>query len=260
MLFRSSTRSARRGSAATVQSIAIIGILGIVNWAAVQYGGKLDLTSAKRYTLADQTRKILGSLDRDVKIIAFFPSRLDGDPFSRGTKALLQEYASGSKRITLEFIDPEVNPGAARQYDIKAVPVTLFTAGERKEETTGLTEQDFTSALLKLTRTEKKKVYFLQGHQERDPDSSQQGGMNVISQALKRENYLVDKLSLLATSTVPADAAVVVIAGAKVKALEAEVKAIGDFLDAGGHVLFLDRKSTRLNSSHEWISRMPSSA
>ena len=234
-----STRSARRGSAATIQSIAIIGILGVVNWASVQYGGKLDLTNAKRYTLADQTRKILGSLDRDVKIIAFFPSRLDGDPFSRGTKALLQEYAGASKRVTIEFIDPEINPGAARQYDIKAVPVTLFTSGERKEETTGLTEQDFTSALLKLTRTEKKKVYFLQGHQERDPDSAQQGGMNVISQALKRENYVVDKLSLLATSTVPADAAVVVIAGAKVKALEAEVKAIGDFLDAGGHVLFL---------------------
>jgi ABC-type uncharacterized transport system involved in gliding motility auxiliary subunit len=234
-----STRGARRGSAATIQSIAIVGILGVANWASVQYGGKVDLTSAKRYTLADQTRKILGSLDRDVKIIAFFPSRLDGDPFSRGTKALLQEYASGSKRVTIEFIDPEVNPGAARQYDIKAVPVTLFTAGERKEETTGLTEQDFTSALLKLTRTEKKKVYFLQGHQERDPDSAQQGGMNVISQALKRENYLVEKLSLLATSSVPADAAVVVIAGAKVKALEAEVRAIGDFLDAGGHVFFL---------------------
>ena len=63
----------------------IFGILGVVNWASVQYGGKLDLTNAKRYTLADQTRKILGSLDRDVKIIAFFPSRLDGDPFSRGT-------------------------------------------------------------------------------------------------------------------------------------------------------------------------------
>jgi ABC-type uncharacterized transport system involved in gliding motility auxiliary subunit len=234
-----STRSARRGSAATIQSIAIIGILGVANWASVQYGGKLDLTNAKRYTLADQTRKILGSLDRDVKIIAFFPSRLDGDPFSRGTKALLQEYAGASKRVTIEFIDPEVNPGAARQYDIKAVPVTLFTSGERKEETNGLTEQDFTSALLKLTRTEKKKVYFLQGHQERDPDSAQQGGMNVISQALKRENYVVEKLSLLATSTVPADAAVVVIAGAKVKALEAEVKSIGDFLDAGGHVLFL---------------------
>ena len=28
----------------------------------------------------------------------------------------------------------------------------------------------------------------------------------------------------------------------------------------GGRTLALDRKSTRLNSSHEWISRMPSSA
>ena len=35
-------------------------------------------------------------------------------------------------------------------------------------------------------------------------------------------------------------------------------------IDAGGKrlrpLLTLDRKSTRLNSSHEWISRMPSSA
>ena len=27
-----------------------------------------------------------------------------------------------------------------------------------------------------------------------------------------------------------------------------------------GNILAIDRKSTRLNSSHEWISRMPSSA
>ena len=29
---------------------------------------------------------------------------------------------------------------------------------------------------------------------------------------------------------------------------------------AGNPLLMVDRKSTRLNSSHEWISRMPSSA
>ena len=33
----------------------------------------------------------------------------------------------------------------------------------------------------------------------------------------------------------------------------------GDF-DGDGHQDLADRKSTRLNSSHEWISRMPSSA
>ena len=30
--------------------------------------------------------------------------------------------------------------------------------------------------------------------------------------------------------------------------------------DTSEHYHFVDRKSTRLNSSHEWISRMPSSA
>ena len=35
----------------------------------------------------------------------------------------------------------------------------------------------------------------------------------------------------------------------------------GAFAMAGGYVTVVaDRKSTRLNSSHEWISRMPSSA
>ena len=37
-----------------------------------------------------------------------------------------------------------------------------------------------------------------------------------------------------------------------------QVRSIADF--RGKAVVVLDRKSTRLNSSHEWISRMPSSA
>ena len=41
--------------------------------------------------------------------------------------------------------------------------------------------------------------------------------------------------------------------------------ALGLAVDVGGSliatvILAVDRKSTRLNSSHEWISRMPSSA
>ena len=34
----------------------------------------------------------------------------------------------------------------------------------------------------------------------------------------------------------------------------------GNFQIEGNYAVVLDRKSTRLNSSHEWISRMPSSA
>ena len=41
-----------------------------------------------------------------------------------------------------------------------------------------------------------------------------------------------------------------------INTLQTDVKEAIDLMSVG----FLDRKSTRLNSSHEWISRMPSSA
>jgi ABC-type uncharacterized transport system involved in gliding motility auxiliary subunit len=232
------TRTARQGSNATLLSVAFIGLLVVGNWFANRHSQQWDLTAARRYTLADQTVKILERLDRDVKVTAFFPSRQE-DAFTRGTKDLLRQYERRSDRISLEFIDPDVNPGAARQYEIESYPVTIFEAGDRKEETTGVTEQDFTSALLKLTRVEQKKVYFLQGHQERDPDSAQPTGYNSASQALKRENYVVEKLSLLTTQRVPEDAAVLVIAGPKVPLLQPEQTAIREYVDRGGHVLLL---------------------
>ena len=39
-----------------------------------------------------------------------------------------------------------------------------------------------------------------------------------------------------------------------------DARAAGDAARTAGRAAFTDRKSTRLNSSHEWISRMPSSA
>jgi ABC-type uncharacterized transport system involved in gliding motility auxiliary subunit len=232
------SRTARQGGSATLLSVAFIGLLVVGNWFANRHSPQWDLTAAKRYTLSDQTLKIVRSLDRDVKVTAFFPSRQE-DTYIRGTKDLLRQYDRQSERITLEFIDPDLNPGAARQYDIQSYPITVFQAGDRKEQTTGVTEQDFTSALLKLTRTQQKKVYFVQGHQERDPDSAQQNGLSQAVDALKRENYAVDKLNLLTTPRVPDDAAVLVIAGPRSPFSDAERQALADYLGRGGHVFFL---------------------
>lgn len=232
------SRSARQGSNVTLLSVAFIGLLVAGNWVANRHSPQWDLTAARRFTLSDQTTRILGQLDREVKVTAFFPSRQE-DSFIRGTKDLLRQYDRRSQHVSVEFIDPEINPGAARQFGIQTYPVTVFQMGDRKEETTGVTEQDFTSALLKLTRTEQKKVYFLQGHQERDSDSAQPPGYGQASDALKRENYIVEKLSFLSTDRVPDDAAVLVLAGPRAPLLDHERQAIADYLTRGGHVLFL---------------------
>jgi ABC-type uncharacterized transport system involved in gliding motility auxiliary subunit len=233
------SRSARQGSNVTLASVGVIGLLIVGNWYANRHSPQWDLTAAKRYTLSDQTVKILNKLDKDVTVIAFFPSQQQ-DSFTRGTKDLLQLYARRSPHIKLQFVDPEVNPGAAQQYNITSYPVTIFQQGDRKEQTTGLTEQDFTSTLLKLSQTEQKKVYFLQGHQERDIGSTAQNGYSAAVDGLKKENYVVDTLSLITTGKVPDDAAVVIIAGPRAPLLDPEKQALDDYLNnRGGHVLLL---------------------
>ena len=241
-LFR--TRTARQGGSSTLLSVAFIGLLVVGNWFVNRHSPQWDLTAVKRYTLADQTKRILQGLDQDVKITAFLPQQEDS--YIRGTKDLLRRYAQESRRVTVEFIDPELNPAAARQYGITGTTVAIFQSGERREETTGLTEQDFTSALLKLTRTERKKVYFLQGHQERDPDSSEQGGYYQVAEALKRENYDVAELSLLGATGVPADAAVLVIAGPQGPLLDPERQAVAEYIDRGGKLFVLADPQTDL--------------
>ena len=42
--------------------------------------------------------------------------------------------------------------------------------------------------------------------------------------------------------------------------MNGQIKKVADTLKEAGYRALVDRKSTRLNSSHEWISRMPSSA
>jgi ABC-type uncharacterized transport system involved in gliding motility auxiliary subunit len=234
--FRS--RQARQGGNVTLASVAFIGLLAVGNWFVNRHSPQWDLTANRIYTLSDQSAKVLNGLQQDVKITAFFPSQQE-DAYVRGTKDLLRQYDRRSDKVTVEFVDPDVNPGVARQFDISSYPVTIFQAGDRKEQTTGLTEQDFTSSILKLTRADKKKIYFVQGHQERDPDNPQQPGYNAAAEALKAENYQVEDLSLLATQKVPDDANVVVVAGPRAPFLDPEKQALTEYLDRGGKVFFL---------------------
>ena len=76
-----------------------------------------------------------------------------------------------------------------------------------------------------------------------------------MKKSLKKAAVVVAALSLILVPA--ANAAVLKAAGAtSVAGLIDKCKA--DYQTATGNSL--DRKSTRLNSSHEWISRMPSSA
>ncbi len=104
--------------------------------------------------------------------------------------------------------------------------------------------RNLTSAILKVSRAEQKVIYFLSGNGERAVDSSNQDGYGQAKQVLEKDNYQIKTTLLVVTPTVPADCALLVIAGPTKPLLDQEIKAINTYLDKGGKLLYLTDPET----------------
>src|SRR5262249_14369267 len=133
---------------------------------------------------------------------------------------------------------------------VQALPTTVFTYNGKSERTTGRTEQDFTNALKKLLVGTTKKVYFIQGHGEHDPDATdQRTGYSAATTALKGDNFDVAKLALAPEGKIPDDASVLVIAGPQTDYLQPELDLIRGYLKKGGKLLLMIDPSPKFDSA-----------
>jgi len=230
-------RQARYGSNALLMSLAFIGILILINFLAGRHHLRADWTAEKQYSLSPQTVEILKELDEPVHITGFFTP---ADSRRGELEDLLQEYTYKSDKITYEFVDPDANPALARQKGITSYGILVFEQGDRRQETYALDEQDITSAILKVSRDTQKGVYFVTGHQERDPEKFTQDGYSIIKQLLERDNYIVETINLATiTTTLPSTATVLVVAGPQYPLAPEEEARLSDFLNDGGRLLVM---------------------
>jgi len=228
------TRSARFGSNALLMVLILLGILIVANIFAARFSWRLDTTAARQFSLAEQTRNILKSLNKDVKITGFFKS---GD--EAFTKELLTEYAHYSDRLRFEFSDPDKKPGLAKKYQVKSYGTLIVEAEGKQERIEKSEEQLLTNAIIKVTREGKKKLYFTTGHGEKDPDSDGADGLATARKALIEENYDIAKLLLARESAIPADCSMLAVAGPRTELFASEKSLIMEFLQKGGKLLIL---------------------
>jgi len=230
-------RQARYGSNALIMSLAFIGILILLNFLAGRHHLRADWTAEKEYSLSPQTVEILKELEEPVHITGFFTP---ADSRRSELEDLLLEYAYKSDKITYEFVDPDANPALARQKGITSYGILVFERGDKRQETYALDEQDITSAILKVSRDTQKGVYFVTGHQERDPEKFAQDGYSTVKQLLERDNYIVETVNLATiTTTVPSTATVLVLAGPQHRLAPEEETQVADFLEDGGRLLVM---------------------
>ena len=232
-------RTTRYGANTAVLVILVIGILAFANMIGSRFTQRYDTTANKRFSLADLSVSVLDELEQDVHIVGFFRS---GGPDATNQHLLddmLNQFQYHSEHITYEFIDPDLEPSIARQYNISAYGTVVFESEGKTEHINRYLEESVTNALVKVTREGQKNIYFLEGHGEHNVNLTDQAGYNRIMQLLENQSYLVKSFSLLNEVEVPADCNVLVVAGPRTNLVGSEQEAIRDYLDRGGRALFL---------------------
>ena len=241
---RLTSRQTKYGLNAALYILAALAIVVILNLIAIRIPTRIgkyntnwqwDLTANKRYSLSQEAVQILSNLNQDVEILYFDRK----DQFGN-LRDLLDQFPGQSRHVTVTYVDPDREPNKANQYNVKTYGEVIVAAAGKTERAKGTREEDIINSIIRVLQSDTKTIYFLQGHGERQMDSTERLGYSEAKSALEDVNYKVETLSLLQEKPeVPLGSSVLVIAGPQKELLDPEIDAIRTYLKQGGRVLLL---------------------
>ncbi len=227
-------RQARYGTISIVGILVALGIVIAINYLAVRQSKRWDLTANQVYSLSDQTTKMLQTLDAPVKMTVFDRST-DLDRY----RDRLDEYRYHSNKVSVDYVDADRNPARAKAAQIQQYGTIVIEYKDKVERVTNSDEQTITNGIIKAMTGAQRKVYFTQGHGEKDTSNSDRAGYSSVVQVLTHDNYGVEPLVLAQKREVPADATAVIVAGPRTDFLQPEIDALKKYVVKGGKVMFL---------------------
>jgi ABC-type uncharacterized transport system involved in gliding motility auxiliary subunit len=230
-----SQRQARFGATAGLYTIVIIGILAAINWLAQnpRFNKTFDTTANKRFTLSDETKKVVASL-KEPATITFF----DRPSGFGSAQALLDRYRNLSSKIQVQYIDYQKQPTLTRSYGVRSRGSAFVEVGGRREEAKAMTEEGITGAFVKVLKGVRT-VCVVKGSGERPLDSPNGDGLSNFKNLLQRDNYETKAITLIDKTAVPSECSVTVVAGPQNDYTPNEVSALKHYVENGGRALIL---------------------
>lgn len=256
-----------------IQTILVVFIVGVVNFAGFHYFKIWDVSRDSKRTLSDKTLQVLKTLPPEVKVIALFSPR---DPLNQDIQNLLKDVrtASGNK-LEIEMVNQFVNLERASelQKEFKLgeeasvliathkgkkkfiYPVDM-TEWDRSQEMYGQPprptafkgEQLLASALIEVAEEKPRKLYILAGHGE--SDVLRGDNFNALRVSIDREGVRLEPLNLLDAAKVPEDASAILIAGPKLDLSQREIELLTEYWKGKGRLLIMlnpDGETPRLD-------------
>ena len=231
------TRNMRYGGNTLAVAAIFIGILVLVNVLGARRPERWDLTANKALSLSDETIQVLGQIPQPIHAVSFM--QFDDSRRTEIENQLYEMQVRANGMLSYEILDPREAPGYAQQLGVLELGTTVFVMGDKKQQVTGTREADLTTGLIKLVQPNPRKAYFTTGHQEHRIDGFDQDSYGQLKSNLESRNFSVENLSLFTTPEVPPDASMVVVAGPRVPFTDAEIQALGAYVDRGGDLLIM---------------------
>ena len=225
-------RQTKYAAYATTYILLVVAAVVAANVLADRYNKSYDATSNKRYSLSDQTAKVVRGLKQDATITYFN----QGTRFRDG-RDLLDQYSNLSPRVHVEYVDPDKDPQRAREAGIRSLGTAIVQVGAKKEEAKSMTEEGITGAFIRDLKSTTRTVCFVAGNGEHQLDVSDRDGLSRFKDMLARDNYEAHSIDLLQKAEVPADCTTLVVAGPTKDYQQPQVNAIKKYVEDGGRAL-----------------------
>lgn len=241
-------KTVKSGSYSIIASVIVIAIAVIVVSIAELLPAnytKLDTTNTGMFTLSQQTKDLLQSLEKDVEIKLIATPGGEDEYITK----LLDCYEGASSRVKVDTVDPIMHPTFASQYTTGQVSsnslVVLYGDKSRyiswdkiytADYTTGATvfngEGEITGAISLLSSNSECVVYTLQGHGESMIDPN-------LQDQIANQGYTLKDLNLNTVEAVPEDATALIIFSPGNDLTDEEFEKLKTFADNEGDVFLV---------------------
>jgi hypothetical protein len=218
----------------SVVFITLLSVMVAVQLVFIRYNKSLDLTESRKFSISEQSLKILEGLENEVQIKAFYGKGRYFEVYDQ-----LNKFSVKSSLIKVEMINIDRNPKLSKDYGIVMNGQCVLFTGERYKKIQDPGEVKVISAIIELTTEIKRQILFFYGHGERRLGDKEGGGLSTWGAELQRESCGVKDITLIRNQVINSGVDLLVFPGPGKDLAAAEAEILGSYLKSGGSVLIL---------------------
>ena len=215
-------RALAKGWLPSLGLLALLAIVVMANILSARFEWRWDVTPDRRYTLSEATRTSIASLHSDATFVVLLSH---GDPLAPTLDELLSSYAARSRRIHIDWVDPDRRPadylrrerelgisaGRTEQGKVVSDTIVVVAAGQRRYYVTAdevanvdpgagevqpRLEHALTLGLRSVNEAERPLYCFTTGHREMSLDDTGPSGISELAVRLEHDDAEVEQVEL----------------------------------------------------------------